>query len=45
VATRGWSADGSTRSTRAGQLGSHQFQRPISAMIAGTTSARMIVAP
>src|ERR671923_932642 len=42
-ATRGGS-DGSTRKTRAGTLGSHQFQRPISRIIAGTMSARITVA-
>jgi hypothetical protein len=37
-------SEGSTRSSRAGHLGSHQFQRPISAITAGTISARMTVA-
>ena len=35
---------GSVRSTRAAQAGSHQFQRPISTMTAGTRSARITVA-
>ena len=38
------STEGSTRSSFAGQLGSHQFQRPISEITAGTISARITVA-
>src|SRR4029079_9077421 len=36
--------EGSTRRRPAGQVGSHQFQRPISEITAGTIRARMIVA-
>ena len=38
------SGDAGTLRSRAGQCGSHQFQRPISAITAGTISARITVA-